>query len=99
MTVKSGFGVNCQPRVLNTTPIVRWANALENYMRNVALVSMAILTSIAVLAFRAAAQEEKPIALMPTWALHIPDKGQPPATEEPKGPIHVPGSSKTYTAA
>jgi cytochrome c553 len=68
-------------------------------MRNVALVCLAVLVSIAVLAFRAAAQEDKPIALMPQWALHIPDKIQPPAVEESKGPIHVPGSAKTYTAA
>jgi cytochrome c553 len=34
----------------------------------------------------------------PAWAFLNPDKPQPPATEE-SGPIHVPGSSKEYTAA
>jgi cytochrome c553 len=34
----------------------------------------------------------------PDWAFLTPDKQQPPATEE-SGPIHVPGSSKEYTAA
>jgi cytochrome c553 len=33
----------------------------------------------------------------PSWAFLAPDKEQPPAKEE-AGPIHVPGSSKTYTA-
>lgn len=34
----------------------------------------------------------------PDWAFLTPDKQQPPAAEE-TGPIHVPGSSKEYTAA
>ena len=34
----------------------------------------------------------------PSWAFLTPDKEQPPAKEE-AGPIHVPDSSKTYTAA
>ena len=34
----------------------------------------------------------------PDWAFLTPDKQQPPASEE-SGPIHVPGSSKEYTAA
>ena len=71
-------------------------------MRNFVLVCMVALVSIAVLAFRAAGQEDKRIALTPAWALHVPDKLQPkvqPNAEEPKGPIHVPGSSKTYTVA
>ena len=33
----------------------------------------------------------------PGWAFLVPDKEQPPS-EESAGPIHVPGSSKTYTA-
>lgn len=33
----------------------------------------------------------------PDWAFNVPSKTQPPA-EEPTGPIHVPGSSKAYTA-
>jgi cytochrome c553 len=34
----------------------------------------------------------------PAWAFLAPDKQQPPASEQ-SGPIHVPGSSKEYTAA
>jgi cytochrome c553 len=34
----------------------------------------------------------------PGWAFLVPDKQQPPASEE-SGPIRVPGSSKEYTAA
>jgi cytochrome c553 len=34
----------------------------------------------------------------PDWAFLTPDKQQPPAAEE-SGPIHIPGSSKEYTAA
>jgi len=34
----------------------------------------------------------------PDWAFLTPDKQQPPASEE-AGPIHIPGSSKEYTAA
>src|ERR1700728_555233 len=34
----------------------------------------------------------------PAWAFLTPDKQQPPAGEE-TGPIHVPGSTKEYTAA
>lgn len=34
----------------------------------------------------------------PSWAFLVPDKQQPAAREE-AGPVHVPGSSKTYTAA
>jgi cytochrome c553 len=34
----------------------------------------------------------------PGWAFFAPDKQQPPASEE-SGPIHVPGSTKEYTAA
>ena len=34
----------------------------------------------------------------PSWAFLSPDKEQPPAKEE-AGPIHIPGSAKTYTAA
>jgi cytochrome c553 len=33
----------------------------------------------------------------PAWAFLVPDKEQPPS-EESTGPIHVPGSAKTYTA-
>jgi cytochrome c553 len=34
----------------------------------------------------------------PDWAFLTPDKQQPPASEE-AGPLHIPGSSKEYTAA
>src|SRR6202034_571438 len=34
----------------------------------------------------------------PAWAFLAPDKQQPPVSEE-SGPIHIPGSSKEYTAA
>jgi len=34
----------------------------------------------------------------PSWAFLNPDKEQPPAKEE-AGPVHIPDSSKTYTAA
>jgi cytochrome c553 len=34
----------------------------------------------------------------PDWAFLTPDKQQPPASEE-AGPIHIPGSSRKYTAA
>ncbi|MGD0131832.1 MAG: hypothetical protein ABSE57_07280 [Bryobacteraceae bacterium] len=34
----------------------------------------------------------------PDWAFLTPDKQQPPSSEE-SGPIHIPGSSKEYTAA
>lgn len=34
----------------------------------------------------------------PDWAFNVPSKTQPPA-EESKGPIHVPGSSQSFTAA
>jgi cytochrome c553 len=34
----------------------------------------------------------------PAWAFLTPDKQQPPAGEE-SGPIHIPGSTKEYTAA
>jgi cytochrome c553 len=34
----------------------------------------------------------------PDWAFLTPDKQQPPASEE-GGPIHIPGSTKEYTAA
>jgi len=37
-------------------------------------------------------------ATRPDWAFLTPDKQQPPATAE-SGPIHIPGSSKEYTAA
>lgn len=33
----------------------------------------------------------------PAWAFLVPDKDQPPS-EESAAPLHVPGSSKTYTA-
>jgi len=37
---------------------------------------------------------------MPSWAFHIPDpKRQQPPSKEAEGPIQVPGSSKSYTAA
>jgi cytochrome c553 len=35
---------------------------------------------------------------LPDWAFLTPDKQQPPAGEE-AGPIHIPGSSREYTAA
>jgi len=65
-------------------------------MRNFALVWTVVLVSIAMGAFPAAGQD-KGIAQM-QWALNVPDKQQP-TVEERKGPIHIPGSSKTYTAA
>jgi cytochrome c553 len=34
----------------------------------------------------------------PDWAFLTPDKQQPPASDE-AGPLHIPGSSKEYTAA
>lgn len=34
----------------------------------------------------------------PAWAFLTPDKQQPPSSEE-SGPIHIPGSTKEYTAA
>jgi len=34
----------------------------------------------------------------PSWAFLAPDKEQPPAKAEEAGPIHIPGSAKTYTA-
>ena len=37
-------------------------------------------------------------ATRPSWAFLSPDKDQP-AVEEKTGPIHIPGSSKSYTAA
>ena len=58
---------------------------------------MVLLASIGVLAFPAAGQD-KPILQLPSWAFNIPDKVQPDV-EEPTGPIHVPGSAKSYTAA
>ena len=39
-----------------------------------------------------------PAQTRPAWAFLAPDKDQPPAKEE-AGPIHVPGSSRAYTAA
>lgn len=33
-----------------------------------------------------------------SWAFQVPDKAPPPSTAE-SGPVHVPGSSKTYTPA
>jgi len=49
-------------------------------------------------AFALQAQAPQNDANRPAWAFLTPDKQQPPATEE-GGPIHVPGSSKEYTAA
>jgi len=68
-------------------------------MRNFVLVCLVVLGSLSVLAFQAATQADKPMALYPQWAMHVPDKTQPPAAEESKEPIHIPGSSKAYTAA
>ena len=65
-------------------------------MRNFVLVWTVFLFSISVLALPAAGQDKAPAQLQ--WAFNVPDKQQP-NREEPKGPIHVPGSSKTYTAA
>lgn len=43
--------------------------------------------------------QELPIK-MPIWAFHIPDpKTLPPPSKEAEGPIQVPGSSQSYTAA
>jgi len=52
-----------------------------------------------ILAFGASAQVQ-PVSKvrMPSWAFHIPDERQP-KEEQPAGPISVPGSKKTYTAA
>jgi cytochrome c553 len=44
------------------------------------------------------AQAPQSDANRPAWAFLAPDKQQPPASEE-AGPIHVPGSTKEYTAA
>jgi len=44
------------------------------------------------------AQTQPSDANRPAWAFLTPDKQQPPTTEE-AGPIHIPGSSKEYTAA
>lgn len=52
---------------------------------------MKLLISLVWLAAGAYAQTR------PAWAFLAPDKDQPPAKEE-TGPIHVPGSTKTYTA-
>jgi cytochrome c553 len=48
--------------------------------------------ALAVLAFTLNAQTR------PDWAFLTPDKQQPPSSDE-TGPIHVPGSTKEYTAA
>jgi cytochrome c553 len=69
---------------------------MENYMRNFALVWTVVLVSITFVAFPAAGQDKQLSQIQ--WALNVPDKQQP-NTEERKGPIHVPGSNKTYTAA
>jgi cytochrome c553 len=65
-------------------------------MRNFALVCTLVLVSLTLVGFPAAAQDKAMAQIQ--WALNVPDKQQP-NVEEPKGPIHVPGSSKTYTAA
>jgi cytochrome c553 len=44
------------------------------------------------------AQAPQSDANQPAWAFLTPDKQQPPASEE-SGPIHIPGSTKEYTAA
>ena len=54
-----------------------------------------VLLSFCALASLAFGQD-KPQA--PAWSLNTPDKEQP-KVEEPKGPIHVPGSSKAYEPA
>jgi cytochrome c553 len=58
---------------------------------------MCLLAFALVFAFVMGAQAPKQDT-RPAWAFLIPDKEQPP-NEESSGPIHVPGSSKTYTAA
>jgi cytochrome c553 len=65
-------------------------------MRNFALVWMVVLVSIVFVAFQAAGQDKAMAQVQ--WALNVPDKQQP-SVEERKGPIHIPGSSKSYTAA
>jgi cytochrome c553 len=48
--------------------------------------------------FVAGAQTPQPDTARPAWAFLVPDKQQPPSSEE-SGPIHVPGSTKEYTSA
>lgn len=63
-------------------------------MRNFVLVRMIGLGGMLTLA---AAGQNPPIQ-PPKWAFLAPDKVQPPA-EEHSGPIQIPGSSKSFTAA
>ena len=44
------------------------------------------------------AQAPPAVSDRPTWAFLVPDKEQPPGAEA-AGPIHIPGSAKSYTAA
>jgi cytochrome c553 len=57
------------------------------------LVVVALAATITVQAQAPSAESGRP-----AWAFLAPDKQQPPANEE-SGPIHIPGSSKEYTAA
>jgi len=59
-----------------------------------------LLAPLAVLAFVLAVGAQAPSGAgsRPTWAFLVPDKDQPPNAES-QGAIHVPGSSKEYTAA
>jgi cytochrome c553 len=63
----------------------------ELFMKNfVWVLALALLFVVAIGA-------QAPKQGSPAWAFLIPDKEQPP-NEESSGPIHVPGSNKTYTA-
>lgn len=63
-------------------------------MRNVARMFALALLITAPIAARPQSQQAGPDV---PWAYSVPDKTQPAREEE--GPVHVPGSSKTYTQA
>lgn len=44
-------------------------------------------------------QRRPKIIPLPEWAFNVVTKAQPPAAEEDKSPVHVPGSSKAFTHA
>jgi cytochrome c553 len=62
---------------------------MKNIVRVLALASLFVLAAEA----QAPKQDTRPV-----WAFLIPDKEQPPS-EESAGPIRIPGSAKSYTAA
>jgi cytochrome c553 len=67
---------------------------MSNRSRILLLASLAGFTSVTIIA-------QAPLSVsngLPAWAFNIPDKVQP-ASAEPTGPVHVPGSAKEYDAA